>query len=505
MSQIRTKNISWDFYSKLIIICFLLLQVLRWRILPQFMDMHYHLLTAWGFNQAGGYSGWDFWQYAPFGRIHIYPPVFHLILAALLKAGINAVILAKICETATPILFLSALWLFVRRNYNERLAFFVLLALSSSYSFYLSLINYIPATLAIILGLYVFDQLFRNRTLRPILLLALCFYTHIGISWFFVLSLFLYGLFDSRYRKTCFLVSMFSIVLACPILLKQLAGFKLFSTASINEKYFSEFKILDYILALFGVAIILRQQKKYWLFLSLFLASFIFLVYPYRFFSAQGYLPIIFLSAVTLDSIFKVIREEKGYFKYYFGISLIAYLLIFSPTILMEKNEDKIVYKFYVADSALVDMVFLERNQRLASLSLWYPSEYMAAANIIKANSEDGDIIYSKINYVGVCLASITGRATANRLFAEIDSAKKFNPIAVSKIFIAPKDEEALTQQRVFDLNKLNFVKIGENKMFVLYKNPSCQAKINIKKASVPFWAVGLVGLVFIALMFTGI
>src|SRR3990167_1371545 len=105
MIKEQVKDFSWDFYSKLMILSYCLLQFIRWPLLPQFMDIYYHLLTAWGFIQAGGYSGWDFWQYAPAGRIHIYPPLLHIVLAFFIKSGISKIILVKFLETAAPISF----------------------------------------------------------------------------------------------------------------------------------------------------------------------------------------------------------------------------------------------------------------------------------------------------------------------------------------------------------------------------------------------------------------
>lgn len=203
MLKNRINNLSWDFYSRVIILSYLLLQILHWQMFPRFMDIYYHLLTAWGLIKAGGLSAWDFWQYAPVGRVHIYPPFFHIVLAALMKLGINNIILAKLFEVFTPVIFLIVLWKFVRKNFSDRLAFFVVLMFGSSISFYLSLLNHIPATLALIFGFLAYGQLFKKRQARSLLLLTLCFYTHIGISLFFSLSLFFYGLFYKEFRKAC--------------------------------------------------------------------------------------------------------------------------------------------------------------------------------------------------------------------------------------------------------------------------------------------------------------
>lgn len=499
MFKAYLRDFDWNFYSKLIILIYSLLQILRWPIFPQFMDMYYHILTAWGFIQAGGYSGWDFWQYAPLGRVHIYPPVFHIILAFLIKLGISKIILAKFFETIMPIVFLIILRHFLIKNYSERLAFFTLLTLSSSFSFYLSLINNIPATLAISLGLLAFGQLFQKKLLRSTLLLVICFYTHIGVSWFFIVSIILYGLFNQEYKKTSLIVSISVFILSFPIIVKQLAGLKFISLSGIGEKYLCEFKTLDYILGFFGLLFAWRMPKEYRLFLSFFCASFIFLPYPYRFFSTQGYLPIIFLSAIFLDALYEKIKNKEGYLKYVL-ILLMGFILFFSPTVLMEKanNEERLTYKIYFFDSAFINMILPDIHKRITSTSLWVDDIYLPAVSLIKNNSSDDDIIYSNLRPVSVCLASISGRATASALFPEIDASEKFNPLLVSKIIIITKDEDPNLVSSI--VAKYKLIKLQEDKLFIFYKNPLGHNKINIKRASVPFSVIIFVGLVYVFL-----
>ncbi len=484
MSKDRIKSFSWDFYSILIISSYLALQVIRWQMLPQFMDIQYHLLTAWGFIQAGGYSGWDFWQYAPVGRIHIYPPFFHIILAAFIKLGSNKIILAKLFEVVTPVIFLIALWSFVRRNFNERFAFFVMLAFSSSFSFYLSLLNHIPATLAFVFGFLAFGQLFQKRPLRSLLLLTLCFYTHIGISWFFALSFIFYGLFYKELRRACLIIFACAIILSLPILSQQLIGLKAISSlgVSLNERYTCQIKIIDYILAFFGLILIFKADKKYRLFISFFLASLIFLIYPYRFFSAEGYLPVIFLSAFALDSLYDKIKD-KGLRLRYALVLVALFILLLSPTLSMDRPpaEGKTSYKIKIADSAVSGMLFAKAD------TIWFPREYLSAAALIKDNSRKGDIIYSSFNIVGLTLASISERASANGLFPEIRPSGPFDPLLVSKIIVFNQNDNPDIRDGI--VNSYHLTKIGENKLFILYRNPLCQAKADIKKAIVSFWA----------------
>jgi len=138
MAEIKAQKDYWGFSALLLLMCYAFLQIAHWPLFPYHMDVHYHLHSAWGFMRAGGYSGWDFWEYAPFGRINIYPPLFHIILAFFLEVGANAVFLAKFFQTLIPVLFLFTLWHVIKKNYSRRLGLFVLIALSSSFSFYLS-------------------------------------------------------------------------------------------------------------------------------------------------------------------------------------------------------------------------------------------------------------------------------------------------------------------------------------------------------------------------------
>lgn len=499
MHKERQKDIRWDFYSFVIIMFFLALQVLRWRIFPQFLDMYYHLSAAWGFVKAGGYAGWDFWQYAPVGRVNIYPPVFHMILAVFLKLGVNNLVLAKFFETVFPIFFLAVLWRFTAKNYGGRLAFFCVICAGSSFSFYLSLINYIPATLALILGFFCYDQLLHGKVLRAGLLLALCFYTHIGVSWFLTLSIIIFGALESVYRKEVKFLVAFAFILSIPIIFKQLTGMGYISLLDIKERFFCEFKIADYLLALFSLVFIIKGKREYRLFLSLLLASLIFLVYPYRFFSAQGYLPIIFFVAVFLDFFYEKFKDNKTLFRY-IPFTASIFVLFVSPTLLMENPgfKGRINYKIYLHDSALMDMLLPGSNARITSTTLWFASQYLPAVRLIKENSAAYEIIYSDLNNIGVCLSSISGRATANALFREMRAKRPFDPFASSGI---------IALSLVNDLKSINsivyyygLIKLAENDIFILYKNPRPQSQINIKKALIPFWMIFCIIAVFLLL-----
>ncbi len=499
-----SKDIRWDSLSRIVIICFFVLQIVRWKILPQFMDIYYHFSTAWGFLQAGGYSGWDFWQYAPVGRPHIYPPLFHIILAALIKLGADKIILAKIFETISPVAFLLVIWFFTARHYSKRLGFFVLLSAVTSYSFYMSLINHIPASLAIVFAFFSLGQLLQNKFLRAALFLALSFYTHIGIPWFFALGIFLYGLVNKNIRKGAFYTLIFAILLSAPVIFKQLLTIRFIARTGFNlsERFICQFKIIEYVLALIGLALAIRKRNRYYLFLSLFLASLIFLIYPYRFFSAEGYLPIIFLSAVTLEALYNKLKLSSLYLRYAVVLLLTFYVFFVSPTIIMDRadKDSKVQYKLLFSHTPFMELFSPEKKSRGFFNYIWFaysPEEYLSGAKLIAENSQDDDIVYCNLNLLGLCLSSLSGRPTANGLFPEINPVKKFDPYAVAKIVILPKDNKP-EYPRIVDYYKLQ--KIGETKLFVIYKNTFPDAKMQVRPVSVPFWWLGIASCLFVAL-----
>lgn len=490
MPDNNSNNISWDLISKVIVILFLLLQLINWIILPRFIDIYYHLLTAWGFIQAGGYSGWDFWQYAPVGRPHIYPPLFHLILAGLIKAGISPVILAKLCEALIPAAFLALLWKFIKDNYNSQLAFFVVLSFFSSFSFYLSLLNHIPATLAFIFGILALAQLFKKNILRSSILLALCFYAHIGLSWFFAFTFLIYGFLNKEKRGCAFKVSCAAFILALPVIIKELNTLK-FITASgfdLHEKNLCQIKITETILAFIGLFQALRAGKEYKLFAALLFASLIFLSYPYRFFSAEGYFPVALLAALCLYNICQRLN------RLYPVIFISVFVLAVSPTLSMHKaiKDEAAAYQVKLPDAGFLNILLAKGDV------LWFPDEYNWAAKIAKDNSQTKDIVYCTLNSLGLAISSLAGRSSANALLPEIGAPKGYNPFASAKIIVFTR----LDDGKIMDLaaSSLNLIKIGESKFFLVYKNPHPTPQMKAIRASVPFWLVFLLGFGLLAL-----
>src|SRR3989338_7051083 len=97
---------------------------LGWDTYPRFLDSYYHLAVIQGFRQAGGIALHAFWESAPAGRPHLYPPLFHLVWAPLALLVRDPIAPAR-CWTllGTSLLLVSTAWA-TRQLFGGRRAFF---------------------------------------------------------------------------------------------------------------------------------------------------------------------------------------------------------------------------------------------------------------------------------------------------------------------------------------------------------------------------------------------
>ena len=150
----RAKNLSWDFYAGAIVALFAFFQLLYWPLSPRFLDIYYHLSVMEGFSQAGGYTIHAFWEFAPVGRPHLYPPLLHILMLALFQTGLSEITIGRIFECALYPLLLLTIWRVSRHFFGRQAAFFIVLLFSSVYSLYLSAVVLPAFTLSTVLALW---------------------------------------------------------------------------------------------------------------------------------------------------------------------------------------------------------------------------------------------------------------------------------------------------------------------------------------------------------------
>ncbi|MCX5666197.1 MAG: hypothetical protein NT036_04040, partial [Candidatus Omnitrophica bacterium] len=279
-------------------------------------------------------------------------------------------------------------------------------------------------------------------------------------------------------RRSAFIIAIGALILAMPMIIRQLSDINPLSLPSVKENYSCEFKTIDYILAVIGFVVLLRSKGRGRLFIALFLASFVYLPYLARFFSGEGYLAIALLAAVALYGISESFVKNR--YAKYAVISIAVFMLIFSPTIATGQLQiGGPLNRLYLFDSAPMNMLFPKANERMISGTIWFEKRYAFASKLIKENSSWDDIIYCPEDIVGLCLAVASGRATANYLLPEVYSKGRTDPYVDSRIVIMLKYHDPKEVKEIVD--KYGLVLLGKNDILDVYKNPNAKAKMTIK------------------------
>ena len=494
----------WKFYPLLILIFFLFSASLKWSLAPTFIDIYYHLSVMLGFNEAGGFVKEAFWEYAPAGRAHLYPPLFHFLMLIFYKLGASVLFIGRFFEFIIYLLLLLVLWRVISILFTERLAFFSLLIVTSVYSFYLSAINLIPASIAVIFGLLAYLSIEKKRILSSSIFLCLAFYTHSGIPWFFVVSLIFYSILNRERSKDSLITVLSALVLACPILIHEYNYREYVSLSKVYEYFLIELNLWIFIAAIPGIFIVLKKKRRYFIFLSLFLAGIVMLAfkYKYRYLCGHGILGLIFLSALSLDriydkfSIYLFRRGQKETYLRWFIALIFIFFFIFSPTVQFI-GED---FRFSAINSTYMNIIpsyYDDDFQRGNEISIYFSKFWKEIVDIVKANSGEDDIIYSNLSYVNGLISIFSNRATSTAMLKEVRPFRDFDPIQYSRLIIWIKNSEGIFDKDLsIAIDKYNLARIAETEIAYIYKNPSCLGKKRQVNPAVPNCIV--YGLLFI-------
>jgi len=457
-----------------------------------------------GFNEAGGFVTESFWEYAPIGRAHLYPPLFHFLMLIFYKLGASILFISRFFEFIIYPVLLLVLWRTIGTLFSERLAFFVLLITSSIYPFYLSTVNLIPASIAVIFGLLAYLFIEKRRILSSSIFLSLSFYAHSGMPWFFALSLILYGIFNRERLKDVIITVCCALILAFPILMQGYNFRKYISLTGVSEYFLIELNLWVFIAAIPGVFIAFKKKKRYFIFLSLSLVGILMLLfrYRYRYLCGHGILGFIFLSALTLDgvydrfSIYLFSKGQKERYLRWFIILIVIFFSIFSPT-LQFKDKNFRLASLNSTYMKVIPSYYNDDFQRGNEISIYFSKFWKEITDIIKLNSQDDDIIYCNLSYVNGLISVFSNRATSTAMLREVLPFRVFDSIRFSRLIIWVKNSEDIFEKDLsMAIDKHNLKKISETEIAYIYKNPSCLAKKRQVYPTVPNCIV--YGLLFI-------
>ncbi|OQX80486.1 MAG: hypothetical protein B6D56_05085 [Candidatus Omnitrophica bacterium 4484_70.1] len=503
----KRKNLEarFEVFSVGIIVFITFLSLIRFNYLPQFIDGYYHLSVANGFMKSGGWVGWDWWDFSPWGRPHLYPPLYHFILVFLKKVGVSGINSLRLTESLITPLFFFVLWRTSRKLVSSQFSFFVLLTLSSFFSFYSSVSANVPSSIAIIFGLLAWRFLLKKKVFFAVFFLTLAFYTHPGIPWIFTLSILFLALLNKPYRKLSLLLVFFSLIFASPLIFHQIKYITYVNLSILHEVKFIHFSIFILILSLFSIFILNKKGKLsepvYLLFLGYTVASLVvFFKYPYRFFSSQGILGLGLLSSLLWMG--KKVRVKS---------MVVAYLFFLHST--FDLNQGKLEINLF--NSTYYNFLSGRVFTLLEFTSLFYPDYYQPVIKVIEKYTKEDEIVSSNLSITSQIFSSLTNRPSSNSILGEVNPLRKkrklellpsyslsspsnfiFNEFVKLVVWIKPMKKEIEEK-----INKGRLIKVYENDVTCILINPYCHFRMQPIPSPINF-SVILVLFVFFILLF---
>ena len=414
---------------------FAVLWAARWSSFPLLLDPTYHLMIAQELVQAGGPFGYEWWQFAPVGRPHLYPPVLHLCLAGLLKLGCAPIAAIRIASVAVLPLLAVSVVMVMRRIATRELALACVWILMLPFAFHLHATIALAATLGLIEIVWLIAALELKRPLAAGGVMVLLAYTHLGLP---VVALVLVGLmawWRAELRTTIAKASGM-LVAAVPWwwhLWVHRASFHVFSR--------QENTMVELMPAVVGMAAVgawqcWRQRGVGWWWLALAAGFVIFApIYPYRWLSGEGMLAIVLLAGSGLVWVGRAVAKGfRAADRSIAAMGLVFLLLMVTPTV----TRNTAGWQWWWPDSGPWHLIapptpaFMRRD--LEGYVYSPPIQQLAAK--VAALARADEILWVNAAYGGGLVAVLTGRATSSAMLDEIPPAHPFDALAAAHVVV---------------------------------------------------------------------
>jgi hypothetical protein len=476
MGAMSSRN-PWSLAAGLILAAAAILTASHWPIFPFFLDSYYHLSVIRGFQQAGGPVLHAFWEAAPQGRPHLYPPLFHLIFLPASLGGVPFIQLARFWTWASFPLLLAVTWAVLIRVASPRLACLALILLATPYSFFLGTINHAPATLALVAGLGMMLALHRKRWLAGGLCLAAAFWLHAGLPWLLALSVLLFGLLEREYRKSCLSILAVALLAASPWLLHLWNHHSLVQLQPRGEEQMLEAPVPLLLLGLWGWVVAWRR-KGMLRYLAVMAVAFLAMAlagYRSRFLATQGLFPWLLLAAVALDGL-------KGKLV----MKLLLGLLLLSPSLHLSDGRMRLAW----VDTTFPTLVGLVPARPRGTANTVYNEKFMGElTEAVRSHTRPDELIYSNVNYLAGMMTAFTGRAATNQMLREMADRPAREQIPQARLVIWVKE---LSGERSREMEgavvEHHLRPLAETEIAYLFLNLRPAGRRHVTPALFPWW-----------------
>jgi 4-amino-4-deoxy-L-arabinose transferase-like glycosyltransferase len=209
---------AWDRASLfLLALVALLVWIGRHDLFPIPPDGYYHLLAAQRISETGAIPLRNYWEFAPAGRPHLYPPLYHIVLATIARFHHGDVLSAfrDVQPFVIPFAHLCVWWL-VRWLFGSRRAFLTVLLVGADPLFAIVGSTAPPSVLAGAFAVLMVLCFLSGHTVAAACAGALAFYTHSGILPLALLGLLLFCLWNRSDVKRFIVLAAVAGLLVAP-------------------------------------------------------------------------------------------------------------------------------------------------------------------------------------------------------------------------------------------------------------------------------------------------
>ncbi len=496
----RPAQISWAQWGAWgAFAAFAVLWAARWATFPLVLDPYYHLLIARQVAAAGGPIAYEWWQDAPSGRLHLYPPLLHVLLASGLKLGCSGLTVLRLASITLVLGLIWRLARFMQRMLDDRAAVLALCLVWVPFSFLLHAAVTLAATLGLIELLWYLEALQKGRVLAAGGLFGLLWYTHLGLPWVALAATCAYGWVRLDLRWRFAQAIGLGIVLAAPWWWHLATHALWLHPIPRLENEQLDFSLPLLVLAAAGVVMGWKDGRASRLLVCCWAAFALYgTTYWYRWWNGEGMMPLLLLATRGLWGIGQwwqahVRRPSAPVIQMICVLGCLVW-----PTLVLEPHQAAAgvpvrEWNWRWADTGMFHLVgWPGTTPKPLDVSLATP-EMERLASLVARASRPGEILWSNADYAGGLVAALADRPMASAMFSEVAASVIADPVAAAHWIVWFKLPEAGSEHRLRALvQRYGLALAADTDLALVFRHPGGGRLAERPRAVIPLWVSGM-------------